>query len=256
MSTKDTNINIRKSYCKINRIRTKLLLLIDSEIQSKIKQNHRNLKYKYEDENLFRVSFEETFIHKQDIKYDFSSSIILNSKKIDNSGKSFLTTEDSTNKITEKSQEKEKNNIRSKTLSKECNNSNKLINNVICSRKKIYSIKNITKQSSTFLILSKQKNGAKYLKNLCNNIKICKNSKKSVKQIRPININSKLLDLSKVKKATRKSNELKIQKSKNDSNLYTFSLFRKSNKKNILINLKHRNSGKSTNFIFIAKKQK
>ena len=253
MSIKDTNINIRNSYYKNNRIRTKLLLLIDNEIQSKIKQNNKNLKYKYEDENFFKISFEETFIQNQNNKFDFCSSVILKSKKYDNSGKSFLTTDDSTNKINEKSQEKERDSIHSKTLSKKYNSSNKLLNNVIHFHKKIYSIKNISRQSSTFLILPKQKNGFEYLKNLCNSIKKSKHSKKSAKYIRSNNIKTKLFDLSNDKKINRESNEIKMQKSIKDTNLYSFSLFRKSNKRNILINSKHRISGKSTNSIFITK---
>ena len=61
MSTNYTNINIRNSYFRNNKIRTKLLLFIDNEIQTKIKQNNRYLKYNWEDETVFRISFEENF---------------------------------------------------------------------------------------------------------------------------------------------------------------------------------------------------
>ena len=257
MSEKNTYINIQNSYVRNNRIRTKLLLFIDNEIQSKIKQNKNNLKYSYGDAAQIIISFEETFIQNQNIKYDFSSSNILKTKKNINSDKSFSTFDDSSNKINEKSHEKERISIHSKTISKERNDSNKLLNKNISFHKKTYSIKNQIKQSRTFLILPKQKKSTEYLKNLCNSLKINKNNKKFAKHIRSISINTKLFDLNNNKKANRKSNVVKKekkQKSKKD-NLYTYSLFRKPQKINPLNHSKNRVCGKSSNSIFIAIEQ-
>ena len=99
MSTKNIHSNIRNSYCKNNRIRSKLLLFIDDEIQSKIKQNTQNLYFKCEDETQIGITFEETFTHKLTNKYDFSSSNIPILRKIDNSDKSFSTVDDSPYKM-------------------------------------------------------------------------------------------------------------------------------------------------------------
>ena len=257
MSTKNTNSSIQNSYCKNNRVRTKLLLLIDNEIQSKIKQNNLKLKYKYEDETLFRMNFEETFIQKQINKYYFSSSKILETgKKNENSDKSLSTDDGSSNKGAEKSYQNGRNNNHCRTVHKKGNRTNKLLDNSINFHKKMYSIKNLSKQSSTFLILPKQKNAAKYLKTLCNNLKICKNYKKTVKQTKAININIKSNDFSSDKKVAIKSNKIKLQKPKKDNNLNNFCLFRKPKKKSVVVNSKNRTSGKNNNSIFKTKKEK
>ena len=128
-----------------------------------------------------------------------------------------------------------------------------MLENIICFKKKFYSIKNLSKQSSTFLILLKQKNVDEYLTNLCNCLKICKNNKKTATHIRSISISTKLINFNEDKKTTKKSNEIKIPKSKKDNNnIYTFSLFRKSQKGNLATNTKKRISGKSTNSIFVT----
>ena len=254
MSTKYTNIE--NFYFRNNQIRMKLLLLIDNEIQSKIKQSNQKLKFKYEDGNLFKINFEETFIQKRINKYDFPSSKILKTKKNNYSDKSFSIIDGSSNKINEKQQQKKRANNDNRTLSKKSNHQNKILSDNIFFHKKIYSIKNLSKQSSTFLILPKQKKGVEYLKALCNNIKICKNCKKITKHVRSKNNNIKILELSNDKKAAKKLNEINVQKSKEDNNLHTFSLFRKSKKRNFLNYSKSRISGKSTNSIFSAKKQK
>ena len=62
MSENNINTNVQNSYYKYNRIRTKLLLFIDKEIQSKIKQNNKNFKFNYQDE--IKINFEETFSQK------------------------------------------------------------------------------------------------------------------------------------------------------------------------------------------------
>ena len=255
MSSKKMNANIQYSYLRNNRIRTKLLLFIDNEIQSKIKQNNQNLKFNCEDESQIKICFEETFTQKQTEKYDFSSSDLLKSKKNLNSDKSFSTVDDSPKKIPEKSYKKRCSN-HSKTLMKECKHSKKLFDDTICFHKKIYSIKNILRQSSTFLILPKQKKGVEYLKTLCKNLKLSKSDKKSIKRIRSIsNTKSKLLSLSKDKKNLKKSNEIKLQKSKKD-NEYIYSLFKKPQKDSFALNSKKKISRKSTNLVLIKNKHK
>ena len=230
------------SYFKNNRIRTKLLLFIDNEIQYKLKQNIQNLKLNCRNDN--QINLEETFTQKRINKHFFSFSNIDKIKKNENSNKSLSTVDDSPNKIKEKSNKK-RYIIHFKTYAKEDNYSNKLIN--ISFDKKIYSIKNLFKQSSTFLILQKQKNSFEYLKILCNNFKICKNNKKTVKRIRSINLKkSKLLDFN--KKINKKSNEIKLKKYKKENK---YSLFRKSQKKNNESNSKNI----SRNLILIKIKQ-
>ena len=242
------------SYCKNNRIRTKLLLFIDNEIQIKIKQNKQNLKFNCEEKSQIQITFEETFSQKEIEKYGFSSSNITKTKKNDNSDKSFSTVDNSSNKNKKKSKQKERGINHPKTFVKEDNLPNKLLNNV-CFHKKIYTIKNLSKQSSTFLILIKKKIGAKYLKNLCYNLKVCKNDKKPVKQCESINIKSKLLSLTKDKKAPKNSNKLIIPKSQK-SNICSTSLFKKQQKENFIINTKRRNYGKSSHSLLIKFKSK
>ena len=254
MSINSMNMNINKSYLKNNRIRSKLLLIIDNEIQSKIKQKNLNIKFNYDEETPIKICFEETFIQEQVNKYDFSYSNISKNKKNDNLDKSFPTTDDSLNKVNQNSRQKGGEIIHSKTFFKQNNHPNKILNNSIYFNKKIYSIKHLSRQSSTFLILPKQKNAIEYLKTLCNNLKICKKEKKILKHFKSIDINTKFLGLNDDKKITEKLDVVKTQKSKKD-NIFTFSLFRKSNKRNLLNNSKRRTNKKNANSILITSKQ-
>ena len=242
MSTKNMDKITQNSYFRNNRIRTKLLLFIDNEIQNKIKQNHQNLKFNCGDENKIMISFEETFSQKQTNKYIFNTS-----------DKSVSTVDDSSNKLKEKLEQKKRVYSHSKTLYKEDNLQNKILDDNICFHKKIYSIKNISRQSSTFLILPKHKYAAEYLKTLCNNLKKHKSFKKPTKHCESINIKSKLFNFSKEKKTPIKYNKIKIPKSQKNNldKLYKCSLFRKPQKENFVINSKLRNYGKSSNSILI-----
>ena len=234
MSTKTTNTKIQSSYSKNNQVRSKLLLFIDNEIQFKIKQNSQNLKFTFEHEPQTRISFEEIFIQKQTDKYEFPSSNIIKIKKNDNSDKSFSTIDDSWNKVGERNQKK-RDSTHSKSINKLVNYPNKSTNDVICYKKKIYSIKNLSRHSITFLTLSNCKKGAEYLKNLCNSLKICKNNKKPIKHLRSVNINTNLLNLDNSKNVTKNPNEDKNQKSKNKY-LYSFSSNKKTQKGNFVVN--------------------
>ena len=231
-------MNTQNSYCKNNRIRTKLLLFIDNEIQNKIKQNNKKLKINCEEVFQVQITFEEIFTQKEIEKYGFSSSNITNLKKNDNSDKTISTFDNSSNKIKKKSTQKERDIYHPKTFAKEDNLQNKLLN--VSFHKKISSIKKQSSHSSSFLILVKQKIGAEYLKHLCNNLKMCKNYKKPVKRIKSIIVNkTKLFNLSKDKKPSKKSNEIKLKKAKND-NQHKSSLFRKTQKGNFIINSKNK----------------
>ena len=255
MSSKTANKNSTDFYSKHNRIRSKLLLFIDNEIQSKIKESNQNLKLNCEDEILIKISFEETFTQKQiNNHYHSSSSSILKIRKNNNSDKSFSTIDNSPNKITKTSTKKIRNS-HSKTLIKKDTSTNKLFDNIICFNEKVYSLKNVSRQSSTFLILPKQKKSAEYLKSLCNNLKICKNDKKPVKKFKTLSIKSKLLNLNQEKKSPNKPNKTKTLKFKK-VNKNVYSLFRKSQKDNFEINSKLRTSRKLASSVLIKFKQK
>ena len=247
MSTKNTITSIQSSYLRNNQIRTKLLLFIDNEIQSKIKQNNHNLKFICEDEIRIKISFEETFTQKRRNKYVLYSSIITKNRKNINSDKSSSTIDGSSNKNIKKRNQTKRINTYSKICNKKNNHSNEILNNYIYFNEKIYLVKKISRQSSTFLILPKHQNGTEHLKILFNNLKIAKNNKKPIKKIRSIksisNTKSKLFDLNKDKITPKKSNEIITQKSKKE-NHYTHSLFRKSHKDNFVINSKYLTSGK------------
>ena len=239
MSTKTKNL-----YFRNNQIRTKLLLFIDNEVQSKINRNNNNLKFKCENGDLTKICFEETYAHKETKKHDFTFSNVLKNKKSNNSDKSVSTADDTPNK--------KRDNIHSKTISGEtAHPNNKILNNIICFNEKTYSVKTASKHSSTFLILSKQKNSAGYLKNLCNNLKICKNEKKPIKKCETINLKSKGLNLSQDKKTTKKSNKSKKNPKSKKENKITYSLFRKSQEENCLINPKRQMTRKSVNSVRI-----
>ena len=235
MSKNNSKTNIQNSYFKNNRIRSKLLLFIDNEILFKIKQHNNSLKFKCEKETLVRISFEETYTQKITNKYALTSLNILKTKKIDNSNKYFSTIDNSPNKINKKYNQRKRNNIHLKIFSNEDNGSNKSLNNIINFNKKNYSIKNVLRQSRTFLILRKQKKAAEFLKNLCNNLKICKIRKKPAKHNASSIIKNKLFNLKKNKKSPKKQNEIKFKKSEKD-NKYTNSLFIKSQRKNLIFN--------------------
>ena len=250
MSKTINNKNIKNNYFKNNQIRTKLLIFIDNEIKSKIQQNIKTIKFKCEDESQIKISFEESFAQKQTNRYAFFSSNINKVKKNNNADKSISTVDDSPIKISKIVYQKRLN-IHSKTISKVDNRSKKLLNNNIGLHKNIYSIKNSSKQQSTFLIVSKKQNPAEYLKTLCNNLKRPKNNKKPTIRNTSRFIKSKLLDLNKDKKSSKKSSKLKLKKPKKENRYADFSL--RKQKKNFVVNSK---SEIFSNSIFIKIKQK
>ena len=244
MSEKNIDISVKSSYSKNNQIRTKLLLFIDNEIQSKIKQKNNDLKISCEDEIQTKISFEETFSQKETDKYDFFPTNVSKLNKNNTSERSFSTIDDS-NKILEKSHKR--GNTHSKTY---CNQPNKFLSNTIYYNKKVYTIKNRSRQSSTFLILPKQKKAADYLKTLCNNLKISKKDEKTIKQCGTINLKYQFLGLGQEKKSNKISSNINIPKPKK-SNQCAFALFRKSTKRNSAFKAKNQLSRKSTNMILL-----
>ena len=171
-----------------NKIRTKLLLFIDQEIQSKIKQkklfyNLQNeeqkniILYPHTDEiysqhqNTHFVSFSnfEEKTSKNDIKL----------KKIRRNSRQSISTCLATpiNKdVSFKSRESKNISVcyGNSICKKNFYNYTLAYNNIINIKKNCYSIKKVLKPSSTFQIYKKPKTDRKYLKNLCNSFKIIK----------------------------------------------------------------------------------
>ena len=171
-----------------NKIRTKLLLFIDQEIQSKIKQkklfyNLQNeeqkniILYPHTDEiysqhqNTHFVSFSnfEEKTSKNDIKL----------KKIRRNSRQSISTCLATpiNKdVSFKSRESKNISVcyGNSICKKNFYNYTLAYNNIINIKKNCYSIKKVLKPSSTFQIYKKQKTDKKYLKKLCNSLKIIK----------------------------------------------------------------------------------
>ena len=77
------------------------------------------------------------------------------------------------------------------------------------------------------------------MQNLCNNLKICKIRKNPAKHNASSIFKSKLFNLNRDEKPPKKLSQVKMKKSKKD-NKYTYSLFRKSKKKNSVLNPKNK----------------
>ena len=199
------------SFFIANKIRTKLLLFIDQEIQSKIKQNKLkdNLR-KYHESKLFNhvktYAYQPNIVFMSTINnFDFSNA--KNKQKRKNSKNSCSTFEITPNN----------NNILSQTGENSVNvcdlnfTKRKKIShyNSICFHEKYYSIKRNIRHSSTFQIYKKPKTDKKYLKDLCSNFKITN------KKISYNKVNCKYL-INKVSKGN--SSPIKKIKRKNENN--------------------------------------
>ena len=225
-------------------------MFIDNEIRSK--QVNQNLKFNSNNEIQFKICFEETFVQKQNNKNDFPSSNIVKTNKKDNLNKSISPIVVSINKIPGKLRLKKSNNTHSKVYKKERIRSNKLSNNSFYFSKKFYSIKNVPKESRTFLVLNERKYATGYLKTLCNNLKKFKNNNKTEKHVGVINLKTKLVDLNQNKKVHKITNKIKNRKSKKSSQ-YIYPLFKKPLKKNFAMTSKYKNS--RANSVLIKIKQ-
>ena len=171
-----------------NKIRTKLLLFIDQEIQSKIKQKklfynpqleekrstilYSNINKMYSNhENTFYISFAKfkDKISKNQIKL----------KKNRHSSQESLSTCFATSKT--KAKIFQNRNLKNIPVyygspTKKINIHNDLLsfNNIINIKENFYAIKKELKLSSTFQIYKKPKTDKKYLKKLCDSLKIMK----------------------------------------------------------------------------------
>ena len=165
----ETNIP-NKHYLIANKIRTKLLLFIDTEIQN---QKHKFL-LKNQEQNQIYINFEETYIQKEEKNFfSFSekskpllTEINKNSKK-SNPNNAFICS----NK-----------NSQSETIgnkNKSCSSNNfQFFNTNICYHNKKYLLKRNSKISSAMIIKRKQKIDDQFLKNICENLKITSKKQK------------------------------------------------------------------------------
>ena len=167
--------NVLSTFFKANKVRTKLLLFIDQEIQFKIKNNElKNNILKY-DKTKFCQNHVKTYTYQPNQIFLFSMNMFdfsnfKKEKKIADSKKSFSTCEDtpeSNNILTQP----EENLFNIHYLNSSLNKKTSYYDNILF-RKKYYSIHQKSKHSSTFQIYEKPKADKKYLKNLCNSLKI------------------------------------------------------------------------------------
>ena len=176
-------------YKTANKTRTKLLLFIDKEIQTRKKYNSKFIQQENPQCNSL-IYLEETFSQIQPTRF-YTIEINKNTlykkfkKYIENHQNSISKTQ-RTNKLEirqNKRLEIHKNSLQTKTESER--NSNIFTNtkdykkicstlnfNLIHLKEKVYSMKVKRKTSSVLEIYSKPKNDKKYLIELCNNLKI------------------------------------------------------------------------------------
>ena len=163
------------TFSQANKIRSKLLLFTDQEIQSKIKQN----KLKDNLEKYQKIKLCQYYIKT----YSYQTNTVFMSclnmsdlsnlkkrKKTTNSENSFSTCEitpSSKNLLTESGENLFNVHYLNSSLQK-----NSSYYSRIFFRQKCYSIKRDLKPSSTFQIYKKPKTDKKYLKNLCDSLKI------------------------------------------------------------------------------------
>ena len=176
-------------YKTANKTRTKLLLFIDKEIQTRKKYNSKFIQKENPQCNSL-IYLEETFSQIQPTRFytiEINKNILYKKfkKYIENHQNSISKTQ-RTNKLEirqNKRLEIHKNSLQTKTESER--NSNIFTNtkdykkicstlnfNLIHLKEKVYSMKVKRKTSSVLEIYSKPKNDKKYLIELCNNLKI------------------------------------------------------------------------------------
>ena len=173
-----------------NEIRTKLLLFVDKEIQSKIKQKklYYNPQYEEQRNNILYSNINKTYFHHENTFFisssKFEEKASNKEKKLEQihqrSQKTISTCFDTSAPKDLLFQSENLKNIPvcygNQTGKKNFNYIFFPSNNIININEKVYSIKKVLKPSSTFQIYKKQKTDIKYLKNLCNSFKIIKKS--------------------------------------------------------------------------------
>ena len=170
----ETN-NLNKNYLIANKIRTKLLILIDTEIQN---QKHKFILKNQEQSQIY-INFEETYTQKEKKNYftfnekskPLLTEINQNSKK-----------QSSNNAFTYPNKNSQSNIIGNKNKSYSSNNFQFFSSN-ICYNNKKYLLKRNSKISSAMIVNRKQKTDDQFLKNMCKNLKIISKKQK------PQNIN-------------------------------------------------------------------
>ena len=190
-------MNTNISYNFINTVRTRLLLFIDKEIRAN-KLNNLRLIPNTPSEFSHRIQFEETFSQNRKDGINFSSVKNWQSNvNIYKSQEKYI--ENYQNKIVNNNMKRKydthkaskinifndniypktntaKNNINYLKPILECSNKNNNLSSsiIIDFKGKVYSIKSTKKISSTINISNKSKKGEKYLKRLCESLKIMK----------------------------------------------------------------------------------
>ena len=174
-------------YKKANKIRMKLLLFIDKEIQSD-KKNNQKIIQKRNQEYTSLIQFEETFFQNESFHFVEINKIIFDSKmkKGKEKNKKLVSKNDSTpifkipqnkgillpsNFFIHKTAKKEKSTTFLNPICELKKAHSTLFSNHIKLEKKVYSMKLKKKLSSVLEIYTKPKNDKKYLKDLCNNLK-------------------------------------------------------------------------------------
>ena len=171
-----------------NKIRTKLLLFVDKEIQSKIKQKKLiyNSQHELLTDTILYSSTDKTYSYKQNTffisspKYEEKNS--RNEKKPKKNRQTSLESNSTclASPTTEGTlfQKGYLKNIPfcygSPTCKVNLPNYFFSYNNIINIKENLYSIKKVHKLSSTFRIYKRPKTDIKYLKNLCNSFKLTK----------------------------------------------------------------------------------
>ena len=161
---------------KANKIRTKLLLFIDKEIQTKIKQKKLFYNPQHEDQRNAVLYSNRNKMYSHQENRPFISSLF-EEKNLKNEAGLKKIKHNFQLPITNRSLHPifqikvcYRSKVGKKKLHKHCFS----FNNTINVKDSSYSIKKVQKPSSTFQIYKKPKTDKKYLKNLCNSLKIIK----------------------------------------------------------------------------------
>ena len=169
-------------YSIANKIRTKLLLFIDKEIQSQKKNYILPISKNNHEEKNSCIIIEEAYSQKKAEIIFSDLGFLSKTIKNENTKKTFSTCNDTPLNTTKV----------------------KDFNNIIYLEDKKYSINKKVKPSSTFIIFEKPKIDKKYLKALCGNLKLSK--KNFMYSNKPLNVKNIKICSSKSNLAMNKRN--------------------------------------------------
>ena len=166
----ETNF-LNRNYLIANKIRMKLLILIDTEIQNK----KNKFLLKDQEQNKLYINFEETYIQEERKNYftfnekskPLLTEINHNTKKLSPT-RAFIYSKNNSQseQIGNKNKKYSSNNIQ-------------FLNTAIFYNNKNYLLKRNSKISSAITIYQKQKTDKQFLKNLCDNLKITPKKQKA-----------------------------------------------------------------------------